>query len=164
MTPHLPPRCPLTVLVVDDLRDAADSMGDLLTLCGYTARVTYRGEDALRLAAAAPPDVVLLDLAMPGMDGWDLARRLRDEAGGKRPLLVAVSGYGDAAARRRSADAGIDLHLVKPVDGAVLVGVLKRFGRVLGPAGPGVARRYSALLPSEHLVADGGRSASSEWV
>ena len=140
MTPQVPPCHPLTVLVVDDSRDAADSLGDLLSLYGYQARVAYGGEDALRLAAAEPPDAVVLDLAMPGMDGWELARRLRDMSRWKRPLLIAVSGYGDGVARRGSDDAGLDLHLVKPVEPAVIVGVLKRFARVLGADGPDLSR------------------------
>jgi CheY-like chemotaxis protein len=76
---------------------------------------------------------VLLDLLMPGMDGYDLARRLRGRAAGKRPLLVAVSGCASPDDHRKSAQAGIDLHLDKPVDPGVLVGVLRRFERVLAP-------------------------------
>lgn len=136
MTTHVPARDQLSVLIVDDLRDAADSLGDVLSLYGYRAHVAYHAEDALRLAASDPPDAVLLDLAMPAMDGWDLARRLRGGAGGKPPLLVAVSGCGDEAACRRSADAGIHLHLLKPVHPAVLVGLLKRVRRALAPPQP----------------------------
>lgn len=124
----------LRVLVVDDDPDAADSTASLLTLSGFDARATCCGADALRQARESPPDVVLLDLMMPGMDGYELAHRLRNEAARKRPLLVAVSGCASPEEHRRSAEGGIDLHLDKPVDPAVLVGVLRRFERVLAPA------------------------------
>jgi CheY-like chemotaxis protein len=106
MTPLVLSCHPLTVLVVDNSRDTADSLGYLLSLYGYQTRVTYGGEVALRLASAEPTDAVVLDLAMPGIDGWELTRRLRDMWRWKRPLLIAVSGYGDRAARRsRGAEA-----------------------------------------------------------
>src|SRR5207248_7922127 len=111
---------PLSVLVVDDLADAADSTAAVLSLCGYSARAAYSGEAAVRAAGEQPPDVVLFDIHMPGMDGWELARRLRAAAGAKRPLLVAVTAAGADADRRKSDEAGIDLHLVKPVDPAAL--------------------------------------------
>ncbi|HEX4611125.1 MAG TPA: response regulator [Urbifossiella sp.] len=130
------PDRPLSVLVVDDLPDAAESVAEVLSLYGFSTRVACGGSPALELAAADPPDVVLLDLLMPGMDGWELARRLKAQARVKRPLLVAVSGCGGDADRRRSAESGIDLHLVKPADPAALVGLLRRFERVAGrPAG-----------------------------
>src|SRR4051812_17304764 len=95
----------LSFLVVDDLADAASSTAMLLTLHGHTARVAGTGEEALRSAAAEPPDVVLIDLVMPGMGGYELARRLRTLTG-PRLLLVAVSGRGTDEDRKRSADAG----------------------------------------------------------
>src|SRR5579871_1421647 len=116
----------LSVLVVDDLADTAQSTAELLALYGYAVRVAAGSEEALRAAAAASPDVVLLDIGLAGMDGWELTRRLRDRAVGKQPIVVAVSGYGQEADRRRSAEAGVDLHLVKPVEPGVLVGVLER--------------------------------------
>lgn len=128
----------LSVLVVDDLMDAAVSLAVLLGLCGFRARAVCRGEDALRAAEESPPHAVVLDLKMPGMDGWELARRLRARAGprGVRPLLIGVTGCGSDADRRRSAEAGLDLHLLKPVEPAVVVGVLRRFARVLAPPIP----------------------------
>jgi CheY-like chemotaxis protein len=120
-------------LVVDDVIDAADSTATVLTLCGYTARSAYSGEEAVRAADADPPDVVLFDIHMPGMDGWELARRLKAAGGRKRPLLVAVTAAGTPADHRKSDEAGIDLHLVKPVDPAALVGLVRRFDRVVAP-------------------------------
>lgn len=128
-----PPLSP-SVLVVDDSPDTADSTAEFLALCGYAARVAYGGEEALRAVDEDPPDVVLLDLGMPAMSGWELARRLGNRQSGSRPVLIAVSGYGDAAARRRSAGAGIDLHLVKPVDTVILLGVMRRYSGVPAPA------------------------------
>src|SRR4051812_818236 len=117
---------PLSVLVVEDLDDTAKSLAELLTLAGHAVRVALSGPEALRAAADATPDVVLLDIGLPGMDGWEVAQRLRGRASGKQPLVVAVTGYGTADDRWRSADAGIDLHLVKPVDPVALTRLLAR--------------------------------------
>lgn len=124
----------LRVLVVDDEADAADSTAAFLGLSGFDCRTATSGDEALRLARDFPPDVVLLDLLMPGMDGYALAACLRENFRNPRPFLVAVSGCATEAEHRRSAAAGIDLHLNKPVEPAVLVGVLRRFERVLAPA------------------------------
>ena len=120
----------LRVLVVDDDPDAADSTVSLLTLCGFDARATTSGPDALRLAEERPPDVVVLDLTMTGMDRSEVAGFFRNQPEGRRPSLVAVT----EGPRWRSAVAGIDLHLDKPVEPAVLVGALRRFARLLTPA------------------------------
>lgn len=111
------------VLCVDDNPDVADSEALLLGLCGYDARACYGGEDALAAADGFRPDACLLDLNMPGMDGCELARRLR--ARGRCPLLVAVTARGGDEDRRRTAAAGFDRHLVKPVDPARLLELLE---------------------------------------
>ena len=118
---------PLRVLVVDDHDDTAVTTALLMRVFGHLVEVASNGPAALEAARLGDPDVVLLDLAMPGMDGLELARRLRDLAGVKRPLLVAISGYGREVDRQRSAEAGIDLHFVKPVDSALLGKILARF-------------------------------------
>lgn len=123
----------LSVLVVDDLADAADTAAAILSMNGFAASAAYSGEAAIEAAAAAPPDVVLFDIHMPGMDGWELARRLRATAAEKRPLLVAITAAAAEEDRRKSDEAGVDLHLVKPVDPAALVGLVRRFGRVVAP-------------------------------
>lgn len=116
---------------MDDEPDAAWSEAELLAVRGYDVRVALCGEHALRQAAAETPDVVLLDLNMPGMDGWQVARLLRDSASGKQPVIVAVTGCGWEDARRLSADAGIDLHVLKPADPGLLLDLIDRLGWIL---------------------------------
>jgi CheY-like chemotaxis protein len=126
----------LRVLIVEDHADTAEAMALLLRIHGHAVEAFPNGPTALERAQAEPPDVVLLDLALPGMDGYEVARRLREQCGEKRPLLIAVTGYGREEDRRRSAEAGIDLHLLKPADMAQFQGLLRRFHRVLaGPVG-----------------------------
>jgi CheY-like chemotaxis protein len=131
MTPTIESDRPLSVLIVDDVPDQADSLAAVLNIHGYGTRSAHNGEDALEAVAASPPDVVFMDIGMPGMDGCELARRVRAASVWKRPLMVAVSGQSDEADRTRTAEAGIDLHLAKPANPAVLVGVLERFRRVI---------------------------------
>ncbi|MBS1816862.1 MAG: response regulator [Acidobacteria bacterium] len=105
----------LRVLIVDDNRDAAEMIGAALQMHGYTTAVAFDGPDALALAPSFQPDVALLDIGLPAMDGYELAGRLR--AMGLTGLtLVAVSGYGQVTDQERSHEAGFDAHLVKPVD------------------------------------------------
>ena len=106
---------PLRVLVVDDNVDAAKSLGKLLGLRGHEVSLAHDGPSALAAAAAAPPDLVLLDIGLPGMDGYAVAARLR-AAGHAGAALVAVTGYGREDDLQRSRDAGFDHHLVKPID------------------------------------------------
>jgi signal transduction histidine kinase len=104
------------VLVVDDNRDGADSLAVLLCLAGHKTRAAYNALDGLRAAREWRPDVVLLDIGLPDLTGHEVARRLRQELGLESVLLVALTGYGQDADRQRSRAAGIDHHLVKPVD------------------------------------------------
>jgi CheY-like chemotaxis protein len=104
------------VLVVDDSQDGADSLGLILQALGAQASVAYDGASALALLDTFKPDVVLLDIGMPGMDGYDVARRIRSERAFDRVLLVALTGYGQEEDRRRCAEAGFDHHLVKPLE------------------------------------------------
>jgi len=122
----------LRVLVVEDNPDAAESMSLLLTMAGHDVEVALNGEVAVAAMLANHPDVVLLDIGLPGMDGWQVARQLQGQEMAKRPLLVAVSGRDSEEAMRRSRDAGIDLHLVKPVDPDHLQQLLHRFERIIG--------------------------------
>src|SRR5262249_36622146 len=104
------------VLVVDDNRDMADSAAILLRASGHDVRVAYSGKAALEAARAHRPDAVLLDLGLPEIDGYEVARRLRQDPQLKNARLIAVSGYGQETDRQRSREAGFDAHLVKPVD------------------------------------------------
>ena len=110
----------MSVLVVDDNVDSAQTMVASLRLEGFTAEVAFDGEAAIRLAAAIRPDVVLLDIGLPGMSGFEVAHALRALSATKDALLVALSGYGQADDRQRSREAGMDHHLTKPVDPAAL--------------------------------------------
>jgi PAS domain S-box-containing protein len=104
------------VLVAEDNRDAAQSLDRLLRLWGHDVRTAADGAAALEVARAYRPDVVLLDLGLPGLDGYEVARRLRREPGLGGVLLVALTGYGQEDDRRRTREAGFDHHLVKPAD------------------------------------------------
>ncbi|CAL1239829.1 hybrid sensor histidine kinase/response regulator [Candidatus Methylocalor cossyra] len=116
---------PVRVLVVDDNQDSADSIGALLRLSGHTVVTVYDGAAALRTARTFRPEVVLLDIGLPDLDGYEVARRLRTESGAPGPLLVAVTGYGGPQDLAHSDAAGFARHLVKPVDEAVLEEVLR---------------------------------------
>lgn len=104
------------ILVVDDNIDSAETLGLLLRLGGHEVQTAYSGLAALEAARLSRPDIVMLDIGMPGMDGLEVARRLRDELGQKDVQLIAMTGYGQDEDRRRSEIAGFNSHLVKPVD------------------------------------------------
>jgi signal transduction histidine kinase/ActR/RegA family two-component response regulator len=111
-----PGREPLAVLVVDNSKEAAQSLAMLVRTWGYEVRVTYDPFAGLEEARARPPAVVLLDIGMPGMDGYEMARRLREQPESKDALLVAVTAYGEEEDRQRAREAGFDYHMTKPVD------------------------------------------------
>ena len=115
----------LRVLVADDNRDAADSMQRILALFGHEVQVAYDGSTALRLGEQFRPRVALLDIGMPGTNGYEVARALR-RSQGLRVTLVAVTGWGQEADRRRSSEAGFDHHLTKPVDPGALNNLLSQ--------------------------------------
>ena len=104
------------ILVVEDNRDAADSLRLLLGLYGYEVAVAYCGHDGVRAAEQHRPDVVLCDIGLPGLDGYGVARKLRDNPATAQARLIAVTAYGRDEDRRRSHEAGFERHLVKPVD------------------------------------------------
>lgn len=114
------------VLVVDDNADAADLLCDLLRQHGHQVRVARDGLSALAEVGSFHPDVLLLDIGLPGLDGYEVAARVRGQNDRAQPLLVAVTGYGQASDRRRSLEAGFDHHLVKPVDPARLDAILRQ--------------------------------------
>jgi PAS domain S-box-containing protein len=114
------------VLVVDDNADMANGLGRILTLSGHVVRVAYNGLEAVVAAREDRPEVVLLDIGLPGMDGYEVAARLRQEECCKDAIIIAVSGYGEEEARQRSQAAGIDHHIIKPVNIDHLLSILER--------------------------------------
>jgi CheY-like chemotaxis protein len=106
---------PKRLLVVDDNKDAAESMSMLLEMWGHQVVYAYDGPSALETAERWQPEAVFLDIGLPGMDGYQVAERLRALPQGKGAVLIAITGYGQDDDRRRSRRAGIDHHLVKPV-------------------------------------------------
>ena len=121
------------VLVADDLRDSADSLGLLIELMGHTVEIAYDGEEALRAAERFRPDIVLLDLGMPKLDGFEVSRRIRAAPWSESVRLVAQSGWGQEEDRRRTAEAGFDHHLVKPIDPAALEALMQTLASAARP-------------------------------
>lgn len=115
----------LRLLIVDDNEDAASSLAILLRMRGHDVRVVHNGTAALDVATSYLPDIVFLDIGMPGMDGYEVARRMRQLRGLNSAVLAALTGWGQLADRQRSKDAGFDHHLVKPVDTQNLESVLE---------------------------------------
>jgi CheY-like chemotaxis protein len=120
------------VLVADDLRDSADSLALLLGAMGHEVRVAYDGEEALRVASEFRPDVALLDLGMPKLSGFEVCRSIRRADWGAPMRLVAQSGWGQESDRQRTAEAGFDHHIVKPIDPDLLGELM----RTLAPGAP----------------------------
>ena len=107
--------CGLEVLLIDDNVDAAETLGSVLELWGHCVHIAHDGAKGIETALRVHPDAVLLDIGMPGMDGYTVAARLRSDPATAGVLLVAVSGYGQPQDRARSTEAGFDDHLTKPV-------------------------------------------------
>ena len=117
--PVRPAAC-LRILVADDNLDAAESLAMLLTIEGNETRMAHDGLEALDVAATFRPDVMLLDIGMPKLNGYEVCRRIRQEAWGKSIVVIALTGWGQEDDKRRSLSAGVDSHLIKPVDYAAL--------------------------------------------
>jgi PAS domain S-box-containing protein len=134
--PQLPPPEPVPselkaapgrrILVVDDNEDSAESLTVLLNLAGHQTQTAYDGLEAIEAAAAFKPDVVLLDIGLPKLNGYDVARKIRDQPWGQTMALVALTGWGQEEDRRRSEEAGFNHHLTKPVDPIALTKLLAR--------------------------------------
>ena len=108
------------ILIADDNRDFALSLAVMLKLMGNVTQTAHDGLEAVEAAAAFHPDVILLDIGMPRLNGYDAARRIRSEPWGKSILMVAITGWGQDEDMRQSHEAGFDHHLVKPVEPATL--------------------------------------------
>jgi len=156
----------LRVLVVDDDRDTADSLSRLVTIWGHDVRVAYGGAAALAMAAAERPDVLLLDVAMPAMDGRHLAQHLRRQPFFEDTLLVAVTGYADEA-NRRLCEGAFDHYLIKPVEPSALEKLLLDRDRLVrSRAEVGGANSESAprgACPQPTRSSHGTEAARANW-
>jgi ADP-ribose pyrophosphatase len=115
-------------LVIEDNRDAAESLHLLLEQLGCEAAIADTGPAGVDAAHSAPPDIVFCDIGLPGLDGYEVARRIRSEEWGTRVVLVAVTGYGREEDRRKAEAAGFDMHFVKPADPATITRLFKDLG------------------------------------
>jgi CheY-like chemotaxis protein len=131
--PLVPPPPPTSgararVLLVEDNPDAADALAMLLKSLGHDVRTVHRGEDALADASRSPADVVLIDIGLPTMDGYEVATRIRRIAGMSNAVLVALTGYGATRDKERALSVGFDHHMTKPVDFASVRALLSEAG------------------------------------
>jgi signal transduction histidine kinase/ActR/RegA family two-component response regulator len=133
------------ILVADDNRDAAESLGLVLELMGHEVRLAHDGEQALAEAEAFRPDLIVLDLGMPKLDGCATARRIREQPWGREAVLAALTGWGQAEVKRQTSAAGFDVHLVKPIDRSALDDLLARSGSSRSAVEP-AARRYEPAV------------------
>ena len=114
------------ILLIDDNYDAIDSMGALLTLLDYDVRTAEDAESALEIATTFQPHLILSDIGLPGMDGYQLAPELRRVSGDRKLILAAATGYGMASDKKKAREAGFDYHLVKPLDADMLIEFVAR--------------------------------------
>ena len=119
----------LRILIVDDNRDAAESLTMMLEILGNEIRTAYDGEEAVRAALEFQPDVILLDIGLPKLNGYEACRRIRRQQGGKNAVIIAQTGWGQEEDRERTHQAGFDQHLVKPIDPSVLMAILSELSQ-----------------------------------
>jgi CheY-like chemotaxis protein len=124
LKPAAPASGPSRILVVDDLMASAETLMTLLEMEGFEVKVANEGVAALKIAQDFHPDVVLLDIGLPGMNGFEVAHQLRNQPASRDALLIALTGYGEAESRTRSAQAGFDFHMVKPADVNLLLSMI----------------------------------------
>ncbi len=117
-------QAPRRIIIVDDDTDGAASLSMLLTMVGHEVATAHDGLEAIKAAGEFKPHIVLLDLDLPKLNGYDVCRRMRAENWGNRALIVAVTGWADEAHRQQALTAGFDMHLVKPVSAEVFMTVL----------------------------------------
>ena len=114
----------LRILVVDDNHDSALSQAMMLSIMGHETRTAHDGESAVSTAESFLPDVVLLDIGLPLLNGYEVAQRIREQPWGASMFLIAVTGWGQEEDRQRSAEVGLNVHMVKPVEPALLEKIL----------------------------------------
>jgi CheY-like chemotaxis protein len=127
---HNLPGARCKIVVADDNKDAVDSLAMMLRALGHEVRTAKDGQEAIEATATFRPDVVLLDIGMPKLNGYEAARRIREEPWGKQVTLIALTGWGQDEYRQRSREAGFDHHLVKPPDSSELLEILSAVSRV----------------------------------
>lgn len=116
----------MRILIVDDNRDAAEALAMLLEFRGHQTHSAHDGQEAVEMASRVRPDVIVLDLGLPVMNGYEAARRIREQQDDTPPLLIALTGWGQEEHRQRTREAGFDAHVVKPVDDQVLMTTISR--------------------------------------
>ena len=114
----------LRILIVDDNKDGADSLAMVLKMMGNDARTAYDGQEGVELAEEFRPEVVLFDIGMPKLNGYEACRLIRKQPWGRKVIVIAVTGWGQGDDRQRSHDAGFDHHMVKPVNPQALMKML----------------------------------------
>jgi CheY-like chemotaxis protein len=139
------------VLVVDDVADVANSLALLLELWGYDVEVCYAGGAALESARSCQPHVVLLDVGLPGLDGFQVARRIGEVPGGQHAVFIAITGYGHEACRSRAEAMGFQHYLVKPVEPDYLRELLQQ---IVGPMG---------FAAASHAPSNGTHNRGPNW-
>jgi CheY-like chemotaxis protein len=122
----------LHVLVVEDEMDAADSLARLVRLAGHYVQVAYSSQIGLLMAEKQTPDVVLLDIGLPKLNGYEVARRLRERPETKDALIVAVTGFGNESDREKAQEAGCDLHRLKPINAQELIRTINEHPKLSG--------------------------------
>jgi len=132
------------VLIVDDNRDAAVSLAAMLNFMGNETQTAHDGYEALDVAASFRPDLVMLDIGMPRLSGYDTARRIREQPWGRVMVLVALTGWGQEEDRRKSKDAGFDSHLVKPIEPGAMERLLAGLPRPPGPHSAAATAPFNA--------------------
>jgi len=120
------PPTPRKILIADDNRDGADTLAIMLDFLGFQTAVAYNGEEAVEAAQNFKPDVIVLDINMPVMNGYEAAKTIRRTLGHERAVLVALTAYDSPEAVQQAREAGFDLHLRKPMEGAQLSEVIRR--------------------------------------
>jgi CheY-like chemotaxis protein len=140
---------PLRIVVADDNQDAAEACATLLELCGHSVAVAFDGREALRLAAGFRPHVMLLDIGMPKLTGYEVARETRAEPWGREVVLIALTGWGQEEDRRRTLAAGFDRHLTKPIDPEEIKKLLQTIAADVAAAAT-VERGQSGQAPARH--------------
>jgi CheY-like chemotaxis protein len=136
------------ILVVDDNVDAAESLAMMLRIMGNDVHLAHDGQAAVEAAKKLRPDLILLDIGMPKLNGYEACRRIRGQLSGRQPAIVALTGWGQEEDKRRSSEAGFDHHLVKPIEPAALVKLLAGLPMANG-------RSSAAILPDTEPSAAG---------